>query len=183
METILLPPKKAETLKEIQMILHLLQLKVVKPSDTRWLFHESCVRAICKEIPALIITLQQLHESTGDAAEAFGISTLLASQVGISCIVLLSEVLDLLAKLNTFMQKKTADFSRLPGFMENILNEIESLKREDAKWCTDVNSLILVLEQKHNIIIGTRAGVSSGANSFDGVSEYRKRVAIPYLLS
>ena len=79
------------------------------------------------------------------------------------------------------MQKKTADFSRLPGFMENILDEIESLKREDAKWCTDVNSLILVLEQKHNIIIGTRAGVSRGANSFDGVSEYRKRVAIPYL--
>ena len=93
-------PKKAETLKEIQMILHLPQLKVVKPSDTRWLSHERCVQAICKELPALIITLQQLHESFGDA-EAFGISTLLASQVGISCIVLLSEVLDLLAKLNT----------------------------------------------------------------------------------
>ena len=162
------------------MILHLPQLKVVKPSDTRWLSHERCVRAICKELPALIIPLQQLHESSGDA-EAFGISTLLASQVGISCIVLLSEVLDLLAKLNTFMQKKTADFSRLPGFMENILDEIESLKREDAKWCTDVNFLILVLEQKHNIIIGTRAGVSRGPNSFDGVSEYQKRVTVPYL--
>ena len=93
-------PKKAETLREIQIILNLPQLKVVMPSDTRWLSHERCVRAICKELPALIITLQQLNENSGDA-EAFGISTILPSQVGISGIVLLSEVLDLLAKLNT----------------------------------------------------------------------------------
>ena len=57
--------------------------------------------------------------------------------MGICCIVLLSEVLDMLAKLNTFMQKKTADFSTLPSFLESILEEIKSLKREDSKWCSD----------------------------------------------
>ena len=50
---------------------------MVKPSDTRWLSHERCVRAIKKELPALIITLQQFYETTGDA-EAFGLSTVLA---------------------------------------------------------------------------------------------------------
>ena len=44
---------------------------MVKPSDTRWLSHERCVRAIKKELPAPIMTLQQLYETTGDA-EAFG---------------------------------------------------------------------------------------------------------------
>ena len=40
---------------------------MVKPSDTRWLSHEHCMRAIHKELPVLIVTLQQLYETTGDA--------------------------------------------------------------------------------------------------------------------
>lgn len=57
-------PKKAQALKEIQAALRLPQLKVVKPSDTRWLSHERCMRAIRKDLPALISTLQHLHETT-----------------------------------------------------------------------------------------------------------------------
>ena len=60
-------PKRAEALKEVQSILKLPELKVVKPSSTRWLTHERCVRAICKELPALIITLHQFYENSGDA--------------------------------------------------------------------------------------------------------------------
>ena len=47
-------PKRAEALKEVQSILKLPELKVVKPSSTRWLSHKRCVRAIYKELPALI---------------------------------------------------------------------------------------------------------------------------------
>ena len=50
-------PKKAESLKEVQSVLKLPELKILKPSDTRWLSHECCVRAIYRELPALIITL------------------------------------------------------------------------------------------------------------------------------
>ena len=39
-------PKKAESLKEVQSVLMLPELKIVKPSDTRWLSHERCVGAI-----------------------------------------------------------------------------------------------------------------------------------------
>ena len=67
-------PKKAESLKENQSILKLPELKIVKPSDTRWLSHV-CLRAIFRELPALIITLQQLYETSGDA-EAYGLSNL-----------------------------------------------------------------------------------------------------------
>lgn len=68
-------PKKAESLKEVQSVLKLPELKIVKPSDTRWLSHERCVRAIYRELPALFITLQQLYETSGDA-EAYGLSHL-----------------------------------------------------------------------------------------------------------
>ena len=39
-------PKRAESLKEIQKVLDLPELKIVKPSDTRWLPHECCVKAV-----------------------------------------------------------------------------------------------------------------------------------------
>ena len=39
-------PKKTQALKEVQAALTLPELKVVKPSDTRWLSHERCMRAI-----------------------------------------------------------------------------------------------------------------------------------------
>ena len=39
-------PKRAESLKEIQKVLDLPELKIVKPSDTRWLAHERCVKAV-----------------------------------------------------------------------------------------------------------------------------------------
>ncbi len=44
-------PKKAEALREIQSALDLPELKIVKPSDTRWISHERCVRAIKREVP------------------------------------------------------------------------------------------------------------------------------------
>ena len=65
-------PKKANTLKDVQSVLSLPELKVVKPSTTRWLSHEQCVRAIHKELPALIITLHKLNKDSGDA-EACGL--------------------------------------------------------------------------------------------------------------
>ncbi len=38
--------QRAESLKEIQKVLDLPELKIVKPSDTRWLAHERCVKAV-----------------------------------------------------------------------------------------------------------------------------------------
>ena len=70
------------------------------------------MRAIRKELPALLTTLQQLYETTGDA-EAFGLSTLLACFTGVASVFFLSEVLDILAKMNATMQRKAANFSKL----------------------------------------------------------------------
>ena len=74
----------------------------MKPSDTRWPSHERCVRAIYRELPALIVTLQQLYETSGDA-EAYGIGALLATYTGVASIMFLSEVLDILARMNVSM--------------------------------------------------------------------------------
>ena len=59
-------PQNVEALKGI-LAVGFPELKIVKLSDTRWLSHECCVMAICKELPPLLQTFSQLYESTGDA--------------------------------------------------------------------------------------------------------------------
>ena len=94
-------PKKAESLKQSSLSSSYL---IVKASDSRWLSPERCVWAIYQELPALIVTLQQLYETSGDA-EAYSIGALLATYTGVASIVFLSEVLDILARMNITMQE------------------------------------------------------------------------------
>ncbi len=43
------------------------------------------MRAIQKDLPAIIVTLQQIYETAGDA-EAFGLGTLLSSFAGVTSV-------------------------------------------------------------------------------------------------
>ena len=175
-------PKKAESLKEVQSVLKLPELKMVKPSDTRWLSHERCVRAIYRELPALIITLQHLYETSGDA-EAYGLSTLLATYTGVASVVFLSEVLDILAKMNGSMQRKLADFSKLhvPVILKVTTDQLKHLKEEESEWLSSVESEISLLKEKHNITLGTHGSARSRWSSITTIAEYQTLVAIPYV--
>ena len=55
-------PKRAESLKEIQHVLNLSEMKVIKPSDTRWLAHELCVKTEAS-YTAVVVTLTVIPES------------------------------------------------------------------------------------------------------------------------
>ena len=143
--------QKAEALKGIQAFLGFPELKIMKPSDTRWLSREHCVKEICKELPPpWLLTLSQLYESSGDA-EAHGIYSLLASGVSSSC--LLSEVLNALALINLFMQKKIADFCKLPFKLKNTLDHLNSIRESDTIWCSTAETAISNLETEHGITI------------------------------
>jgi hypothetical protein len=171
-------PKKAENLKEVQSVLKLPELKIVKPSDTRWLSHERCVRAIYRELPALIITLQRLYQSSGDA-EAYGLSTLLATYTAVASVVFL---LDIVARMNVTMQRKNADFSKLPVLLKVTTDQLEHLKEENSEWLTSVESEISLLKEKYDITLGvTRGSARSRWFSITTIAEYQTQVAIPYI--
>jgi hypothetical protein len=172
-------PKKAEALKDVQCVLNLPELKVDKPSDTRWLSHERCLRAIRKELSSLIITLDNFYEGSGDA-EAYGLSLVLSSFSGIATIFLLSAVLDLLARLNCFMQKKSADFSRLPIILEGVISEVKELKKDGAEWCNQVETNISKLTNEQGIQIRS-SSTRTGCANVTTMSEYRESVATPYI--
>ena len=63
-------------------------MKMQKPSDTHWLAPERAKRSL----PALVSTLEEIYDETGDA-EAHGIATLLTEYKTVACIYMLSDVL------------------------------------------------------------------------------------------
>ena len=67
------PPKSAESLKEIQKVLDLPELKIVKQLDTRWLAHEHCVKAVKASYSSIILALEKIYE-TSHEPEALGLS-------------------------------------------------------------------------------------------------------------
>ena len=124
------------------------------------------MKAIRKELPALIITLHKLYDDSGDA-EAYGLALALSAYSGVATINLLSVVLDLLAKLNCLMQRKATDLSRLPIILKSIVSELKHLKDAGAEWCSLVETSIAMLATDQGITMR--------------MSVYREAVAIPYM--
>ena len=65
-------PKCAQSLKEVQKVLHLPELKIVKPLDTHWLAHEQCVKVLKASQSAIVTALDHTFQDLCKA-EALGI--------------------------------------------------------------------------------------------------------------
>ena len=53
-----------QSLKKIQKVLDLLELKIVKLSDTRWLAHEHCVKAVKASYSSIVLALENIYETS-----------------------------------------------------------------------------------------------------------------------
>ena len=103
-------PKLAESLMEIQKLLDLPELKIVKPSDTRWLAHERCVKAVKASYSSIVLTLENIYE-TSHQPEALGPSKALSSPSTPAAMYLLDYILPQVAKLSRALQTKHLDLS------------------------------------------------------------------------
>ena len=151
----------------------------MKPSDTKWLSHKCCIWAIYRELPALIVTLQQLYETSGDA-EAYGRGTLLAE---VASVVFQSQVLDILAQMNTFKQMKLADYNKLPIVLKVTIDQLQNLREQNSEWISLVESEISQLRNEYKIEINTRCHESarSRSSSITTTFEVCSIIAIPYI--
>ena len=64
MEFLLLFTQRAQSLKEVQKVLDFPELKIVKPSNTRWLAHELCVRAVKASVSSIITALDHIYSES-----------------------------------------------------------------------------------------------------------------------
>ena len=130
--------QKAEKLTEIQAELNAPELKMQKPSDTRWLAQERAVRAIRRSLPSLVSTFEEIYEETGDA-EAHGIASLLTKYNTVACIYMLSDVLHTVAKLQGSLQGKEVDLASVPLMVESTTQRLKELKEntDSSTWFKD----------------------------------------------
>ena len=59
-------PKKTHALKEVQEALQEPDFALIRAGDTRWTSHYRAVKAVVKCLKGIIVTLQHLHQESGD---------------------------------------------------------------------------------------------------------------------
>ena len=109
-------PKRTESLKEVQRVLDLPELKVIKPSDTRWLAHERCVKGVKASYAAIVTALDNIHECTHEP-EALGLSKALSKEETTAAIFLLDYTLPQVAKLNKTLRQRTWTCQSYPALL------------------------------------------------------------------
>ena len=73
-------PKRAQSLKEIQKVLDLPELKIIKPSDTSWLAQERCVKAVKASYSAIVTALDHIYQDSHEP-EVVGIMKALCKKI------------------------------------------------------------------------------------------------------
>ena len=117
-------PKRAESLKEIQKVLDLPQLKIMKLSDTCWLAHECCVKAVKASYSSIVLALENICE-TSHEPEALGLSKALSSHFTIAAMYLLDYILPQMAKLSHALQTNHLNLSLISSLVDATLNSFD----------------------------------------------------------
>ena len=96
----------------------MLELKIGKTSDTRWLARESCVRAAIRQVlPALIETFEEIYAESGHA-EA---SKMLCTYKFVAGLLMLCDVLHTVAKLQGSLQSEDLNLSIISTMVESAI--------------------------------------------------------------
>ena len=131
-------PKCAQSLKEVQKVLNFPELKIVKPSDTRWLAHERCVRAVKASYSAIITALDHIYSESHKPAEALGIKKPLCKKSTIAAIYLVDYVLPQVAKLSRSLQTENLDLSMISSLLDAILHSIDDAVLSSSNWVLEL---------------------------------------------
>ena len=119
-------PKRAECLKVVQWALDLPELKIVKPSDTRWMAHAHCVKAVKASYSAIVNTLNNIYEQTHEP-EAVGISRALCKPSTVAAMYLLDYALPQVAKLSRALQAERIDLTAITPLVDATLNTLDDV--------------------------------------------------------
>ncbi len=118
-------------------MLDLPELKVTKPSDTRWLAHEQCVKAVKKSYASIVIALETFYEETHEP-EALGLNKALSKKSTVMAIYLLDFVLPQVAKLSRCLQAEKLDLTAISGLVDYTLQTLHESLLPAANWVLEL---------------------------------------------
>ena len=162
-------PKRAESLKEIQRVLELPEMKVVKPSYTCWLAHERCVKAVKASYTALVVTLDNNYQSFHQP-EALGLHKALSKFSTIAAVYLQDSTLPVVAKLSKTLQTKQLDLSMVSSLVDAVLLSLDDAISPAANWVLEL------LDSKDDL--GQETGVTIDK---DKLQEFQENVGVPFI--
>ena len=138
--------KKFSAIKEMQALVNHPQLKMIKPSDTRWLAHDRSVKAIRCSMRPLIDTLEHIHEDTGEP-EALGMLRTMKTYNFVVTLMMLSDVLHVLTCLSRALQAKTADFTLVASQLTYVQHSLQQQEcPNDQVYLSSVHDTVQTLQ-------------------------------------
>ena len=162
-------PKRAECLKEVKRVLDLPELKIIRPSDTRWLAHERCVKAVKASYSAIVIALNNISEGTHEP-EAQGLSKALCKKSTVAAIFLLDYTLPQVAKLSKTLQAENLDLTAISGLVDATLHVLDDAVLPAANWVPELLDTREALEAATDITV-----------TMEDISSFQERVAKPFV--
>ena len=162
-------PKRCQNLKEIQKVLDIPDLKIVKPSATRWLSHEKCVSTVKKCYGAIVSALEETIYQESHEPEALGISKILSKPSTLFAVYLLDYILPEVSKLSKSLQTEKLDLSIISSLVDATLHTLEDVLQPAAKWVLDLQEV----KEEMDITVGINF------NS-DDVASFQSRVTEPF---
>ena len=161
--------KRAECLKVVQRVLDLPELKIVKLSDTRWLAHERCVKAVKASYSAIVNALNKIYEQTHEP-EALGISRALCKPSTVAAMYLLNYALPQVAKLSRALQAERIDLAAITPLVDATLNTLDDVTLPAANWVLELMDAKDEIEEATDIKITT-----------ESITTFQERVAKSFL--
>ena len=163
-------PERAECLKVVQRVLDLPELKIVKPSDTRWLAHERCVKAVKASYSAIVNALNNIYEQTHEP-EALGIGRALCKPSTVAAMYLLDYALPQVAKLSRALQAERIDLTAITPLVDATLNTLDDVTLPAANWVLQLMDAKDEIEEATDIKITT-----------ESITTFQERVAKPFVM-
>ena len=105
----------------VHQVLNLPELKIAKPSDTCWMAHERCVKAVKASYGAKVTALNDIHGSTHQP-ETLDLYKALTKQHTVGAMYMLNYVLPQVAKLSRTLQTEQLDLSMISSLVNTTLH-------------------------------------------------------------
>jgi len=106
--------------------LHVIDLPELKPSDTSWLSHEWCVKAVKESYSVLVYALNNIYGES-HKPEALGLSKSLCRLSTIAAIHLLNYVLPHVANLSKTLQTEILEITAVSGLVDAVLHSDDAV--------------------------------------------------------
>ncbi|XP_064624543.1 uncharacterized protein C17orf113-like [Lineus longissimus] len=108
------------------------EMKMIKPSDTRWIAYQRSVTAVRKSLVPLQASLEHFHADSGDP-EAKGVLKTMNTLKFVAMIHIMSDLLEPVTRLSRVMQAKTLDNTYLKCEVSMCEEALEALLANPAQ--------------------------------------------------